>query len=213
MRNLITKVWIAGLITGLYAIAIPVLANANDRAEVYIGGAIGESHVSIKEIQSFSGEVVTIREEKDSATSWQAFAGGRFNSWLGAELAYTNLGNVDTGDAHAGSYLNIRENAQELFAVLYAPTNAPDFDFYAKLGVARLNSKTVNSFFFASNTCINNGNCSWVTVTDNISNNGFAYGAGLQWRFSHVAWRLEYQRINASLGNPDALSLGAMWSF
>lgn len=44
------------------------------------------------------------------------------------------------------------------------------------------------------------------------SNWDFAYGVGTQWKFGPVAWRLEYERVNAtgseSGGDPDLRSAG-----
>jgi hypothetical protein len=41
----------------------------------------------------------------------------------------------------------------------------------------------------------------------------FAYGAGTQAKFGAIAVRAEYERISASGGKPDIVSLGITWNF
>lgn len=47
--------------------------------------------------------------------------------------------------------------------------------------------------------------------TDSSTN--FAYGAGDQGKIGSLAIRAEYERISASGGNPDIVSLGVTWTF
>ena len=42
---------------------------------------------------------------------------------------------------------------------------------------------------------------------------GLAYGAGVQGKWGPLVVRGEYERINAGGGDPDLLSLGAIWRF
>ncbi len=53
------------------------------------------------------------------------------------------------------------------------------------------------------------------TIETNTSdwNTNFAYGAGLQGKIGALAIRAEYERISASGGNPDIISLGVTWTF
>jgi hypothetical protein len=52
----------------------------------------------------------------------------------------------------------------------------------------------------------------WVFNISNSSTN-FAYGAGVQGKIGSLAIRAEYERISASGGNPDIVSLGVTSAF
>jgi hypothetical protein len=48
--------------------------------------------------------------------------------------------------------------------------------------------------------------------SDNWTTN-FAYGVGVQTKWLGLSVRAEYERISASGGDPDALTVSATWTF
>lgn len=86
----------------------------------------------------------------------------------------------------------------------------PMVDIFAKAGVARLQSSVESSI-----NCI--ADCPTKLVPSSFSldqkQTRVAYGAGAQIMVAAVAIRAEYERISATGGDPDLLSLGISWSF
>jgi hypothetical protein len=81
------------------------------------------------------------------------------------------------------------------------------------LGVARLHSNTTA---IVPGLCPPGAFCPAQIVViyqQNQWSTDFAYGAGAQAKFGAIAIRAEYERISASGGNPDILSLGVTWIF
>jgi hypothetical protein len=52
-----------------------------------------------------------------------------------------------------------------------------------------------------------------VPFRQDFSSTNFSYGAGVQTKFRDCAVRAEYERISASNGSPDLLSLSVTWTF
>jgi len=204
----VTK-WIALIV----AFCAPCLALADGALGLYVGAAIGESHVRSGDNNSFDNYILSFDH---SATGWKGFVGARPLSALGFELAYMDLGNPSgrPPGQNLFGYLSDHsaQNATALFAVGYLPLPAPFLDVYAKLGVARLHTDTRVAYTPAF--CPVGVNCSIPTVVgQTLSTTDLAYGAGVQARFGPFGIRAEYERISASGGNPDLFSLGATWNF
>jgi hypothetical protein len=133
---------------------------------------------------------------------------------LGAELEYIDFGNPSDRNAitGAGGLTQADAKALALFGLGYLPLPVPFLDVYGKFGVARLHSTTSEispiPFCPVSVTLC-------VPTTFNISDwsNDVAYGAGVQGKFGPLAIRAEYERISASGGSPDLISLGLIWTF
>jgi opacity protein-like surface antigen len=108
--------------------------------------------------------------------------------------------------------VGVRTTAATAFGILYAPIPIPRFDIYGKAGVARVQTNVDGN---ATYGCYPPLLCpiSPGAVNSNQTNTGFAYGAGVQVRLSAIGIRLEYERISASGGDPDLLSLGVTWNF
>jgi hypothetical protein len=182
---------------------------AGDPLGLYVGGALGESSVRVDE-SVFAGPPGFDAHRN----AWKLLVGLRPISLLGAELDYldfgrarfvgpvSSLGTALRGDAHP--------KATALFGIIYAPIPVPLLDVYAKAGVARLRTDLNASTYCAVSPCV-------VTVVAplalNRTDTRLAYGAGVQFKFAAFAGRFEYERINASTGDPDVASFGITWSF
>lgn len=179
----------------------------------YLGAAVGESFTRSEDDTAFNYYAVRFHQDD---VAWKGFVGVRPLPFLGVEFAY-----VDFGNAHGPpppstifGYFNdnSKQTATTLFGIGYLPLPIPLLDLYAKLGVARLHTDTQVSYL--PPTCPANGNCTVpYTVRQNQWTTNFAYGVGAQARFGSVGARAEYERISASSGSPDLLSLGVTWNF
>lgn len=197
----------------LYALAFLALpggkAAAADSPGLYVGAAIGQSHVnttaSVEEpLDIFPGPQT---EEVDANhAAFQVMLGARPISWVGAELDYIDFGKASGGTPLYGSPTDASLKGEAAFGVLYLPLRV--VDLYLKAGVARLRS-TVNG-----SAC---GPCECAVCTfayrQSRTNTGGAAGAGIQYRIGRWALRAEYERFNAAGGNPSLLSAGVSWTF
>jgi opacity protein-like surface antigen len=92
-------------------------------------------------------------------------------------------------------------------------TPVPFLDVYGKAGVSRLQTNTQGA---ATRLCLPPMFCPDFIAQGfqrDRTDTQFGYGAGLQVKIRHFAIRAEYERISASTGDPDLLSVGALWSF
>ncbi len=195
-------------------------AVADDLLGMYVGGSVGQSHVRSDQVLFFSpvGTPLTSAVSlAKSATGWKLLVGLRPISWVGAELAYVDFGHPTATKgpppAFGLSYnAGLRAKAATAFGILYAPIPIPRFDMYAKAGLARLQTTVNGDALFG---CWGPLTCpvGFGTIHRDQTSARFAYGAGMQARLSAIGIRLEYERIRASEGDPDLLSLGVTWSF
>jgi hypothetical protein len=141
-------------------------------------------------------------------------AGVRPISIVGAEFEYIDFGQPGNhyGYHSFNSYgLDSHPRATALFGVGYLPLPVPFFDVYGKAGVARLQTDVTT---VAAVTCpVSTPNCPSIFSRQNQTDNKFAYGVGLQSKFWGVSFRAEYERISSQFGDPDALTVGATWTF
>lgn len=103
------------------------------------------------------------------------------------------------------------QRASTLSGLVFAPIPLPVIDLYARAGVARLQSSG-NAYL----QCNPGYLCAAIVLPNlgfNRTNTDFLHGAGMQLKFSALAVRLEYERINDSRGDPDILSAGLTWTF
>jgi hypothetical protein len=93
-----------------------------------------------------------------------------------------------------------------------APIPVPFLDVFAKAGAARLQTKVHGEILglFCPLTAVAPG-CPFFSASESTTD--FAYGVGVQLKFSALAVRAEYERIDSGLGAPDLLSLGVTWTF
>ncbi len=183
---------------------------ADDPLAIYLGAALGEAHVRSEELRS--GETTPFTFDQ-THVGWKVFVGVRPLSVVGVELAYSDFGSVNTPPPGIFSYFNSnsKQNATSAYGIGYLPLPVPYLDLYGKLGVARLH--TQSQVATQPPTCPVGLICTIYSVSQNQSSVDLAYGAGAQAKFGAFAVRIEYERIDASGGNPDLFSLGLSWNF
>lgn len=177
-------------------------AGAADLLGLYAGGAVGEADV--KSQQSFSSIPLDFDVHHNA---WKAMLGVRPISWVGAEIEY-----LDFGQPHSNNGLamtSVSDKAAALYGVLYAPLPVPYFDVFGKVGLARLQNDVTARFPFACP--VGFPSCGLFQL--NRTDTQLAYGAGAQIKIQSLSVRVEYERIQASNGNPELFSLGLTWSF
>jgi hypothetical protein len=186
------------------------VAVADDPLGVYVGAALGEAHVRSEELRSGETTPYTFGH---SSVGWKVFVGARPLSVLGIELAYSDFGSVNLPPPCCTAFFNADSNqdAATAFGIAYLPLPVPYLDIYGKLGVARLHTQSQVATQPAS--CPAGSTCGVYSVTQSQSSTDLAYGAGAQAKFGSLAVRIEYERINASGGNPDLFALGLSWTF
>jgi opacity protein-like surface antigen len=188
-------------------------ALAEDLLGFYVGAAIGESHV--RTAQEIVGDTDYDYKFDEQHSAWKVIAGIRPISPLGVEFGYIDFGNPRNAQTifGFGGLTQADAKAWTLFGLAYLPLSVPFLDVYGKLGIARL--RTTSTEVGPVPDCpagfVPCGPPSTFTTSDWSTN--FAYGAGIQGQFGAVAIRAEYERISASGGNPDLVSLGATWTF
>ena len=216
-------IYSSALLIAAFALLAPPggRAIADDLLGAYVGGSVGQSHVRANQLDfigAYPPNPSLARAALSKSTSgWKVFAGLRPISLVGAELAYTDFGHPMGSQAPPPAYglaynARLRAKATTAFGILYAPIPIPILDVYAKAGVARLQTSADATGAFG---CWGLLECAdfLVTVHRDHTDVRFAYGAGIQAKLSRIGIRLEYERISASAGDPDLLSLGITWGF
>jgi len=216
----------AGISVAL-ASALTAHAAAADLLGLYVGGAVGRAQVDADNLpnpDTSPGAVPTAGRFSENHTAYEAIAGLRPIPIVGAELAYvdfghpaTNLGTIPVGGANGPSFpitASVRMKGAAAFAVLYLPV--PVVDIYIKAGLARLQTSeivilTVPPPYAA---CVTTGGarCQFSREYD-LTNTGFAAGAGAQFKIGSLAIRGEYARFSAAGENPGLFTVGLIWNF
>ena len=186
---------------------------AADPLGLYIGGALGQSHdrTTLRPAVSFQHDT----------TGWKALIGVRPIAAFGAEAEYLDFGNtgaltfVPLGQPFGG-IASTHPRAAAVFAVGYLPVPLPYLDVFGKAGAALLKTDIdANGNSFGSG-CVTLAGCDPagpVHYAAHGTSTRPAYGAGLQLKLHRFALRVEYERISATTGDPDLLSLGVNWGF
>ena len=175
----------------------------------YLGAGVGYS--TIRSDDSPYGEPGYYN---DHQTAWKGIIGIRPISILGVEAEYIDFGQpnhhyyYDPNNYGSDSH----PRAAVLFGVGYLPIPLPYLDIYAKAGVSRL-KLTLNQFS-ATSPCGNGCTQYIVTGSSDRTDTKFAYGAGVQSRLPlGFTVRAEYERIASPFGDPDAVTVSAVWRF
>ncbi len=185
----------------------------------YLGAGIGPSTIR-QNPESDTGYYGLVRDE----VGWNAVMGVRPLPYLGAEIGYVDFGSAHRYDYFAPGYSSTFDtlghesaSAPVAFAVGYLPLSPPWWDLYLKAGTARLHKSWD---FIPQSSCFTPGPCvvsSAPSYAGAASEWDFAYGIGTQLKFGPLAYRLEYERVNANSsaggGDPDLLSIGVAWTF
>jgi opacity protein-like surface antigen len=197
----------ASTVTG--ALCASPLAIAESPLGIYVGAGVGESDVRTDNDASGS----EFRFDGHHS-AWKAIVGVRPISPLGVEGEYIDFGNPSTSRSNAfvDGFMAADAKATAVFGLGYLPLPVPFLDFYGKAGVARLHSTSEEAgpapFCPASFV----GPCLPGTLKQSAWSTNFAYGAGAQGEVGALAVRAEYERINASGGNPDIFSVSVTWT-
>jgi hypothetical protein len=185
-------------------------AFAADSLDLYAGAAVGRAELRSEETNTGNGYNPSF--DADSV-GWKVFAGVRVLPFVGVEAAYLDFGNPSVAPPRGivfGSFsASTRQTAPALFGVGYLPLG-PQLDLFGKVGAARLHTEDRESA--APPTCYLEACLPYTTRQDEWSTD-LAYGAGAQWRIGALAIRAEYERIQATGGSPNLLSVGASWRF
>jgi hypothetical protein len=188
---------------------------------LYVGAGAGSSTLR-QEPEADTGYYGLLRDD----IGWDVFIGVRPMPFLGAEIGYTDFGNTHR---HANYFDSVSEptssevfghasaHAPTAFAVGYLPLAVPWFDVYGKLGAARLyKSWDFTQLPPSSPSCMAFG-CSPTAPATSYPGDrtewDFAWGVGTQWKFGALGLRLEYERVEATAGDPDLLSVAVSWTF
>lgn len=163
----------------------------------YVGGAVGRSEVRNNDVPQAPN--TSTYDFGERATGWKAFVGVRPIPLIAAEFAYVDFGHpsVTTNAGPITLHSDELQRAETLSGLIFAPIPLPLIGLYGRAGIALLHSS---------------GN-PYADLRFDRTNTSFHYGAGLQVKFSALAARLEYERINDSRGSPDMLSVGLTWTF
>lgn len=194
-------------------------ARADDLLGFYVGGAFGQSHVraQLNGFNSPVGGTISLGGFDGTESAFQGMIGIRALSFLGAEIAYMDLGTHSIrgpGVAATGipgsaiTSEQVSQKGEAAFAMLYLPV--PVIDVYVKAGVSRITSDmhaTITALGVGS-CMVNDPTCASFTLSHSSNDVGFAYGAGLQWKLGQWAVRGEYERFDAAGANPSLLTIG-----
>lgn len=183
-------------------------AHAADPLGLYVGGSFGSADVRSTNSPAwltFGG----------TDLGWDVFVGARPISFAGIEFAYMDFGHATASLVGAepccGFSLGGRSTrrASAIFGVGYVPLPVRFLDLYGKVGIARLytqeHANITEGLYTQGPSVFSLLSRQWSTDV--------AYGAGVQSRFSSFSIRAEYERIDASGGDPDLFSLGVTWTF
>jgi hypothetical protein len=185
---------------------------AEDPLGFYVGAAIGEAHV--RAAQEIVGDTDYDYRFDALHSGWKLTAGIRPVSPLGVELEYVDFGSPSAALTLAGpgGLTQADAKALTLFGIGYLPLPVPFLDVYGKLGIARLHTSAteVGPVPYCPGVA---GLCSPAASSISDGSTDFAYGAGVQGKIGALAIRAEYERISASGGSPDLISLGITWTF
>jgi len=195
-------------VLALGACAASTAALADNPVGFYLGAGLGYST-----IRSDDPAYGLPGYYNDHQTAWKAIAGVRPIPFIGAEYEYIDFGQPGSHNYYDVNYYGFDSHptASALFAVGYLPVPVPFFDIFGKAGVARLQTDVTSVLLPACPA--NSGNCSPTYTRQNVTDNKFAYGVGVQSKVWGVAFRAEYERISSQYGDPDALTVSATWTF
>lgn len=214
------KTWLAALLcatAGTSALCAP--AFAQNALGFYVGAGVGGSTVrSDRFFDAYGYGYDGLYNSPDHHFAWKAIAGIRPVSLAGAEVEYIDFGHPGGDGSYYDYYANYgpdsHPRALAAFGVGHLPLPVPFIDIFAKVGAARLHTN-VNQFDGPNCVYSNQAGCGQPVTSTAQSHwdTRFAYGAGVQSTIWGLALRAEYERINSPYGDPDLLSVSALWTF
>ncbi|MGO9512512.1 MAG: outer membrane beta-barrel protein [Steroidobacteraceae bacterium] len=193
------------------ALGASTSALADNPLGLYIGAGVGASNIGNNNYAYNYG----YNGGYNNNLAWKAILGVRPIPVVGAEFEYIDFGSNDGNSGYYGTNYyygpNAHPKASVLYAMGYLPLPLPFLDVYGKLGAAHLQTD-ITSF----SGCPGYGplsGCTPVGFRFDQSNNKFAYGVGVQWKFQDFAFRAEYEGISSTYGNPEAVTASVTWTF
>jgi len=194
-------------------------AVADDLLGLYLGAAVGESHV--RTAQEILGDTGYDYEFNKQHTGWKVAAGIRPISPLGVELEYIDFGNPSGPEVGGfGGLSQAGQKAVALSGVGYIPLPVPFLSLYGKLGVARLHTTTTEDPPVPSTlACSVLNNCARTQISfipnsyGSASTMNAAYGVGEHAKFGPVAIGAEFERLSGAGNSPSLGSLGVTFTF
>jgi opacity protein-like surface antigen len=171
--------------------AAPAVAADNDSGP-YLGAGVGRFDVEIDDV----GDVTdTIGSFDADDTTFKAFAGWRFNPYLGVELDYIDLGNPE--DRIDGRRVSADVNGFAPYVIGTLPIGP--VELFAKAGY----------LFYDVKVDVDD------LDIDDDSNEDFVYGGGIGVTlFEHLHARVEYEVIDIDeVDDANALWVSAAWRF
>lgn len=190
-------------------------ALAADPLGFYASAAVGQADVRSNEASLTVFGTTQGTPLNKHATGWNVLLGVRPISLIGAELEYADFGHPSNvtplNIVNIGARTDAHPRAAILAGLLYAPIPLPFFDLYGKLGISSLRTDVHTIVVCTAAPCPPIAYIPPFALDKTTAN--LIYGAGAQLKFSALAVRLEYQRIKASGGDPDLLSIGLAWTF
>lgn len=165
----------------------------------YVGGSFGQA--TADEWCSTSGAPAgfALTSCDDEDTAWKLFAGYQFNSWLGAEATYMNLGDYTASVALGGATANVSADASSWNIAAVASVPVGPVSLFGKIGYARTDSEA-------------NVNVGGTSVRVGEDGSEAIYGLGVKWNMTrNWALRAEWERLDDS--KVDFLSVGVQFKF
>jgi hypothetical protein len=217
--------WAVGLLLSSVALGSAGTAlAANGPTGFYVGAGVGDGNLEV--VSGAVGGVGFPSSFPSNELGWKLVAGARMSPWFGGEVEYLDFGSARLG----ASYLDFvngvpvrggdefdgasaRSRAAVATALGYLPLPIPWLDVYGKVGVARLWTSRRASGYYPDDVNDAGVPVGHVSASQSSSDNGFAYGGGMQTHFGAFGLRLEYERISSDVGTPSMISLGATWTF
>jgi opacity protein-like surface antigen len=172
---------------------------ADDLLGIYVGAGVGRSALVQDQYQIDS-----------HVTGWKLLAGWRPISLLGVEAEYADLGSKGVTTFAGAAHVDTDAKASAVYALGYLPVPLPWIDVYGKVGAARVQANTTESPLGAP--CPAGSPCAAPVVTDN-DRTAVAWGAGLQFKWSRLAARLDYERFDGPQGDPSLLAAEFIFNF
>ena len=191
--NRVSKWLLGALVAAAGLSALPAAAQlqfGKMDTGLYLGGSVGGSDYR----NACQGTPAGVSCD-DNDVAWRGFVGWQFNRWIGLEVGYANLGNVEASGP--GGTASARARGVDLVGVLSYPLNEM-FSVYGKAGLARMEAK---------------GSAPGISASD--TNTDLTYGGGVRVNFArNVSARLEWQRFHdVSDIKIDYWSIGLLYGF
>jgi len=196
------------------AIALAICGSAN-AAEPgwYIGVGAGQSDVDISssdvnKIMTAAGITGTSSVD-ETDTAWKIFAGYQYNKYLGVELGYVDLGEVDIDAViTAPTAATLKINAETQAAALSVIASLPIGDKFNVFG-------RVGAFYWdveAEAAAVVGGVVSKASADDDGID--LLFGAGAKYDFTkNVGVRVEWERYDVDGDDIDLISGSLLYSF